>query len=163
MTKADFPSGDELDDMVRDLGREMGVPYPIFPELVDLDTPAEESWMAGACFGGHGGDGLTRWRETQEWRRKIIAELEKRPAWIAAWRAEVAHDKRIEALCKTKGYRFAPHELTPWEVPSEGDSRYAQGTGGSMSWAKAQKLRRQLERELAAQDAAASPRKKARA
>jgi hypothetical protein len=31
MTAPDFPSGDELDDMVRDLGREIGCPMACIP------------------------------------------------------------------------------------------------------------------------------------
>jgi hypothetical protein len=162
----DFPTGNELDEMVRDLGHEMGCPWDINPDLVDLDTDPEKSWAAGCNRGcvtadGEPDDGVTRYAEGQRWRRKLIDELARRPEWIAEWRAEAEHDRRIRGLCKAKGLRFLPHEVAPWEVPSSGECPYDPHTGGYASWPKAQRLRRQLERELSAQVAAAKPRRKA--
>jgi hypothetical protein len=58
------------------------------------------------------------------------------------------------ALCEAKGMSFQPHELAPWEVPAEGepDHTYPPGHGVRKQWPMAQRLRRELEAELAAED-----------
>jgi hypothetical protein len=140
----------------------------VHPDLVDLEVKPEESGLAGLNRGmvdpetGRAVDGVSLYREGQAWRRKILDELRRQPKWVAEWRAEAAHDQRIKELCEAKGYKFAPHECEPWAVPSEGAWPYGPTSAGAFSWPKAQKLRRQLERELAEQDAAARPRARAR-
>jgi hypothetical protein len=129
----------ELDDMVRDLAKEHGVAYPIYP-----DTAREGRPVARGQEENH--------RIALEWRKKLIAELEARPEWVAAWKAARDLDDRIEALCEAKGLYFAPHETPPWWAPDElpddyrSDSR--DGLGDDLP--QAVKLRRRLIAELEA-------------
>jgi hypothetical protein len=57
---------------------------------------------------------------------------------------------RIRALCEARGMTFKPWEIPPWDVPDTGPSPWPPTTGGSISWPKAQKLRRKLIAELKA-------------
>jgi hypothetical protein len=136
---------EELNEMIRDLGRELGCPDGIYPDLIRPDPDNHSYW-------GQGNE--ERHRESAVWRRKLIKELGTRPKWIAQWWAEVALDQRIRALCEAKGMSFQPHELAPWEVPAEGepDHTYPPGHGVRKQWPIAQRLRRELEAELAAED-----------
>jgi hypothetical protein len=141
MTTEPFTDIDELDDMIRALAKEHRVPYPIFPALVKNERQP--------CPVGH----EENHRQALEWRRKLIAELEERPEWVAAWRAEQDLNRRIEALCKQKGLQFYPHETPPWWAPDElPDGWRSNGTAGDESLPQAVKLRRRLIRELEAGD-----------
>jgi hypothetical protein len=92
----------ELDAMGGALAKEHGVPYPIHPDLVrDERDPIRV-----------GGEEIHQ--QALEWRRKLIRELEQRPDWVAAWRAEQDLNRRIEELCGAKGLTFMPHETPPW-------------------------------------------------
>lgn len=64
-------------------------------------------------------------------------------------------DRRIRALCEARGLTFLPHELPPWQVPAEGEPHhtYPPGHGIRKQWPMAQRLRRELEAELAEEDA----------
>jgi hypothetical protein len=120
----------EQDAMIRDLAHERAVPYPIFP-----DTARE----GGPIPVGH--EEINR--QALEWRRKLIAEIERRPDWVAEWRAEQALNARIEELCEERGLRFMPHEWPrPWDTlgePSPDDDEYTR---------KARALRKRLIAEL---------------
>jgi hypothetical protein len=55
---------------------------------------------------------------------------------------------RIRALCESKGLKFAPWEIEPWDC-DDGPSPWPHTTGAG-HWAQAQQLRRQLIAELEA-------------
>jgi hypothetical protein len=140
---------DELNSMIRALSREMGCPNWVYsPDLVELDH------IPGHIYGYNRGcstDGLECYREGQKWRRKLIAELQKRPEWIAEWRAEQDLNRRIRELCERKGLRFMPWECHPANASDELPERdlglmhmYAN------SLPEAVKLRRRLISELEA-------------
>src|SRR5688572_18402036 len=97
----------ELDAMIRDLGREKGLPPGIHPDTVGGDPDGHSYW-------GNGQE--ERHRQSVEWRVKLFWELKARPEWVAAWRAAKRMDERVEELCERKGLRFAPHECPPWWV-----------------------------------------------
>ena len=131
---------DELNAMIAALGEEMGVPHGVHPDMVD-STADPEPYHAAALY-----------RDGQRWRRKIIAELKKRPGWIAEFRAAAEMDRKVEELCRMKGLNFMPWEVPPWEVQVEGEPHpsYPPGHGVRKQWPLAQRLRRELEAELAA-------------
>jgi hypothetical protein len=133
---------DELNAMVAALGEEMGVPYGVHPDLVD-STAEPEPYHDAELY-----------RAGQRWRRKIIAELKKRPEWIAEFRAAAEMDRRVEELCRAKGLTFAPWELPPWhvQVDDEPHPTYPPGHGVRLQWPLAQRLRRELEAELEAEE-----------
>jgi hypothetical protein len=86
-----------------------------------------------------------------EWRRKLIAELEERPEWVASWRAGQDLDQRIRDLCEARGYNFMPHECHPADAPDELPEGWrSNGTAGDDSLPQAVKLRRRLITELEA-------------
>ena len=89
---------------------------------------------------------MVLYREGQTWRRKALAELKRRPAWVAEWLADAEMDRRVEELCAAKGLSFAPHECPPWWVQSTETIAPNDPWGGSKRLA--QRLRRQLEAEL---------------
>jgi hypothetical protein len=126
---------DELDAMIAALAREHGVPYPIFPHHAREGAPVPQ---------GH----EERHRQALEWRAKLIAEIERRPEWVAEWRAEQELDRRIEQLCEERGLAFAPYECPPWRAPDELPADYDNGTGWAESLPQAVKLRRRLIAEL---------------
>jgi hypothetical protein len=132
---------EQLDEMIRDLGREKGLPPGIHPDLVGPDPEDHDYWGCGQ---------QDRHRQSCIWRRKLIAELTQRPEWIADWRADRELDRRIEALCEAKGLHFQPWELTPWSVSTDGEPHptYPDGHLVRKQWGMAQRLRRQLLREL---------------
>jgi hypothetical protein len=147
MAKAElFPDPDELNEMISDLAQEHGCPYPIFPDLVQLGPIPDH--VRGLNVGmANGQDGVSLYKAGQRWRRKLIAELERSPEWVAQWRAAVALNERIEELCRERGYRFEPHETTPWQCDDE-PCPWPGSSAGALSWPAAQKLRRQLIAEL---------------
>lgn len=134
---------DEVDEMIRDLATETGLPYGINPDLVGGDPDWHHYW--GSLPGDH-----ERHKASVEWRVKLFWELKARPAWVAAWRTAKRMDERVEELCERKGLRFAPHECPPWRVRV--DDELPPPTGGGDHWTDskrlAQRLRRQLEAEL---------------
>jgi hypothetical protein len=60
-------------------------------------------------------------------------------------------NERIEALCRAKGLTFRPWQVTPWDV-DERPSPWGLGSAGTISWPKAQRLRRELIAEIKAQE-----------
>jgi hypothetical protein len=119
-TRGELPSDldpDELNAMIRDLGNEKDIPYGVYsPDLVESDhIPQHIYGFNRGCTP----DGLECYKEGQKWRRKLIAELARRPEWIAEWRAAQELNRRIRELCETKGLRFAPWEVPPWRAPDE--------------------------------------------
>jgi hypothetical protein len=58
--------------------------------------------------GGCNPDGLTQYREGQNWRRKMSTELARRPEWIAEWRARRDLNRRIHELCERRNLVFRP-------------------------------------------------------
>jgi hypothetical protein len=64
---------EELDEMIRGLGLEMGCPVDVHPDLIGPDPDNHSYWAK-------------RHKQSVEWRRKLIRELGKRPRWIAEWR-----------------------------------------------------------------------------
>jgi hypothetical protein len=156
-TKGELPSDltpDELNNMICDLAYEMGCPpagtvYP--PDLVELGPIPPE------IFGYNGGcspSGVEMYAAGQKWRHKLIAELKERPDWIALWRAGRELDRRVRELCEAKSLRFAPYECPPWWIRA--DEELPPQNGTDSIWAEsaklAQRLRRQLEAELAEED-----------
>jgi hypothetical protein len=136
---------DELDDMIACMAREMGCPHYLSPAYVRPgEVPPE--WR-GLRTGN--GDGPTLYRERQKWRERVIAELERRPDWVREWRAEQDLNRRIEALCVSKGLTFMPHECPPWDAPdSLPEGWRSNGTAGDASLPHAVKLRRRLVAEI---------------
>jgi hypothetical protein len=132
---------EELDEMIRDLGREKGLPSGIHPDLVGPNLEDHDYWGCGQ---------QDRHRQSCIWRRKLITELKRRPEWIAEWRADAEMDRRIEELCKRKGLNFAPHECPPWQIGADEQLQpmNESSTGWDASKPLAQRLRRQLEAEL---------------
>jgi hypothetical protein len=129
----------ELDDMIAALAKEYGVPYGVYPQHVRGEKDP-------VYVGGE-----DRHRQALEWRKKLIAELEARPDWVAAWRAARDLDDRIEALCEAKGLYFAPYECEPWNAPDELPEGWrGNGTAGDASLPQAVKLRRRLIAEIEA-------------
>jgi hypothetical protein len=132
---------DEIDEMIRDLVAEKGLPHGIHPDCVGGDPDWHQYWGVGS---------EERHKQSVEWRVKLFHELRSRPAWVTEWRAAKRLDERIEALCEAKGLRFAPHECPPWWVRV--DDELPPSTGGGDHWTDskrlAQRLRRQLEAEL---------------
>jgi hypothetical protein len=148
---------EELNEMIRDLGHEIGCPDWVYPpDLVKLDVDPEV--IVGGYNRGCTPSGVERYREGQRWRRKLIAELKRRPDWIREWRAAGEVDRRVEALCERKGLRFAPYECPPWWIRV--DTELLPPNGTDEIWEEsarlAQRLRRELEAELAAEDDAAA-------
>jgi hypothetical protein len=129
----------EQDAMIRALAKEHGVPYPIFPDLAKSEKDP-------VYVGGE-----ENHRLALEWRRKLIAELEERPEWVASWRAGQDLDQRIRDLCEARGYNFMPHECHPADAPDELPEGWrSNGTAGDDSLPQAVKLRRRLITELEA-------------
>jgi hypothetical protein len=128
---------DELDEMIGDLAQEKGLPYGIWPDTARKDDPVAMGWEE-------------LHRQSLEWRSKLIKELQRRPDWVAAWRAERELNQRIRELCEERGWTFKLWEVHPAEA-DDGPSPWPPGTGGYESWPKAQKLRRHLIAELKAQ------------
>jgi hypothetical protein len=81
--------------MIRGLGHEMGVPSGVHPDLIGPEPDNHYYW-------GMGPGTPERPKESVRWRRKIIAEMERRPEWIAEWRAERDLHRRIRELCGIK-------------------------------------------------------------
>ena len=128
----------EQDAMIQVLAREHRVPYPIHPHLVrDERDPIRQ-------------DGEEEHRQALAWRRKLIAELERRPDWVAAYRAWVDLNRRIEALCEQKGLNFGL-DLPPWDAP---DAVPDGNTDPDLPLAV--KMRKRLIAELEAEAAAAA-------
>jgi hypothetical protein len=136
---------DELNAMVRDLAREKGLPVGTHPDLIGPDPDYHHYWGTG---------NEERHKQSVEWRRKLIAELKRRPDWIAEWRAAEELDRRVRELCEAKGLRFRPWELAPWQVrlddpPPAPSNPWEQGYLATAPMAR--RLRRELEAELAAE------------
>jgi hypothetical protein len=145
-TKGELPADldpEELNEMIRDLGREKRLPPGIHPDLIGPDPEHHGYWGYGQ---------QERHRQSCIWRRKLIAELTQNPEWIAEWRAEREMDRRVEELCRQKGFRFAPWECPPWAIGVHDE--LPQVNEFSRAWDAsrplAQRLRRQLEAELKA-------------
>jgi hypothetical protein len=138
---------DELNCMIRDLGREKGLAPGIDPDLIGPDEDYHHYW-------GNGNE--ERHKQSVAWRRKLIAELKRRPDWIAEWRAAAEMDRRVQALCQRKGLTFQPWECPPWRVGAHEELPPRNGTDGIWDESRrlAQRLRRELETELAEEDAA---------
>jgi hypothetical protein len=153
-TKTALPADeDELDAMIADLAVERGVPYGVHPDMV-RPGPVPPDVMGlnrGCVHDGKPADGPTLYKLGQEWRRRLIRELERSPEWVAEWRAAVALNERIRALCAARNYAFAPWEVHPADC-DDGPSPWPSGCAGSMSWPHAQKLRARLIAELAEAD-----------
>jgi hypothetical protein len=136
---------EELNEMIRDLGREKGLAPGIHPDLIGPDEDYHHYW-------GNGNE--ERHKESVAWRRKLIAELKRRPDWIAEWRAAAEMDRRVEAICERKGLRFSPHECPPWWIRV--DTELPPRRGSDDLWTEsarlAQRLRRELEAEIAEED-----------
>lgn len=134
---------EELNEMVRDLGRQKELPLGIHPDLVGPDPEDHAYWGCGQ---------QDRHRQSCIWRRKLIEELKRRPAWIAEWRVEREMDRRVEALCLKKGLQFAPWECPPWAVGADEELPHLteRSRGWDASKPLAQRLRRQLEAEIRA-------------
>jgi hypothetical protein len=130
---------EELNEMVRDLGREVGLPFGIHPDLIGPDPDFHGYWGCGQ---------EERHKQSVAARRELIAELQRRPDWIAAWRAEREMDQRVRALCEEKGLEFAPWECPPWAVRVDDELPDLGGTYWEQSMPLAQRLRRQLEAEI---------------
>jgi hypothetical protein len=134
-------SPDDLNRMIAALGREKGLPAGIHPDLTDPDDPDNDHYW------GNGQE--ERYRESVAWRRRLIAELRRRPNWVGEWFAVRDLDRRIEALCRRKGLEFKPWECPPWRAPDEVPEIAPGGWhmyGDSM--APAVRLRRRLIAEL---------------
>jgi hypothetical protein len=148
----DLPSDldpDELNAMIAALAVEMGCPHWAYsPDLVELgEIPPHIHGFNRGCTP----DGLESYREGQKWRRKLIAELKRRPEWIAGWRAARDLDQRIRELCERKGYEFKPWEIRPWRAPDELPQGHPEWTNMYLeSLPHAVKLRRQLIAEIEA-------------
>jgi hypothetical protein len=101
---------EELNEMIRDLGHEMGCPYWASPDLVELGEvpPGIYGYNIGCTPSG-----VEMYREGQKWRRKLIGELKRRSEWVAEWRAEREMDRKVEELCRQKGLVFPPWECRP--------------------------------------------------
>jgi hypothetical protein len=136
---------DELNDMIADMAREMGCPHYLNPASAQPgEIPAEVRGLRTDR-----GDGVTLYRKAQEWRERVLAELERRPEWVAEWRAEQALNRRIEELCEAKGLKFLPHETPPWQAPDELPEDYRRDrTGWGDGLPQAVKLRRRLIAEI---------------
>jgi anaerobic selenocysteine-containing dehydrogenase len=140
---------DEMNEMIRELARELGCPSWAHPDLVEIDhIPPRAYGLNSRCPR----TGLDEYREGQQWRRRAIAELQHRPDWIAEWRAARDLDRRIEDLCERKGMRFAPYETTPWQVGDSPEPERADGTFATHTRPAARELRRRLIREIAVED-----------
>jgi hypothetical protein len=126
---------DELDAMVGALAQEHGVPYPIFPAHAREGDP-----VAVGLEEVH--------RQALEWRHKLIADIKRRPKWVAEWRAEQELNRLIRELCEERGLRFMPHECPPWNAPDELPEDYRDGTGWAASLPQAVRLRRRLIAEI---------------
>ena len=145
--KGELPDVDPetLNAMIADIAGELGCPDDVDPDFVDLDADPDD---AAAVIYAQGTDGPALYREGQKWRRKALAALKRRPAWVAEWLAAAEMDRRVEELCTEKGLSFAPYECPPWRVRCD---QTIEDDGGGM-WSTtaryAQRLRRQLEAEL---------------
>jgi hypothetical protein len=149
-TKADLPDAcpfsehyDEIDAMIRALGREKGLPHGISPDIVGGDPDYHGYW-------GNGQE--ERHRQSVEWRVKLFHELRARPEWVQQWRAAREMDRRVEELCAQKGLTFGPWECPPWWV--QADDEIPEPRGEFDCWEAtvplAIRLRRQLEAEIRA-------------
>ncbi len=144
--KSELPDVDPetLNAMIGDIACELGCPHDVYPEHVDLDADPE---VEGGGFNpGCVRNGVVLYREGQKWRRKALAELKRRPAWVAEWLADAEMDRRVEELCAAKGLSFAPYECPPWWVRCDEAIGHDDVWGGSKRLA--QRRRRQLEAEL---------------
>jgi hypothetical protein len=150
MPKSELPydlDPDELNAMVRDLAREKGLSVGMHPDLIGPDEDNHDYWGMGQ---------EERHRQSVEWRRKLIRELTRRSEWIVAWRAAEELDRRVRALCEAKGLRFRPWEMPPWQVrlndpPPDPTNPWEEGYLATAPMAR--RLRRELEAEIAAEDA----------
>jgi hypothetical protein len=136
----------EVDAMIWDRGCELGIPDGIYPDLVGPDP----DWH---CYWGSLPADQDRHRRSVEWRRKLYAELLRRPEWVARWRAEQEAERelneRIEALCEARGLRLAPGECPPWAAPNELPEDFSPSSRiWDRSIPQAVKLRRRLIAEL---------------
>jgi hypothetical protein len=139
----DFNDSDEL--MIAHMAREVGCPPHLIPDYIRPgEVPPEYRGLITDK-----GDGPTLYREEQKWRERTLAELERRPDWVAQWRAARDLERRIEALCEAKGLKFLPHETPPWWAPDELPEGWrGNGTAGDASLPQAVKLRRRLIAEI---------------
>jgi hypothetical protein len=135
---------DELKEMICDLGREKGLPPGIHPHLIGPDPEDHNYWGCGQ---------QDRHRQSCMWRRKLIAELMRRPEWVAEWRAAQAMDGAVRALCERKGLTFRPWECPPWQVRVDDEVPEQRGSDRLWDERLAQRLRRELECEIRAEDA----------
>jgi hypothetical protein len=144
---SELPEGEELNELICALAEEKDIPQDVYsPNLVELDT------IPGHIYGltTEQGRGIDMYRRGQEWRRRLLAELRRRPAFVAEWRTAQDLNARIKALCAAKRYQFMPWEMTPWQVHEDTpppDGGWA-GPAWQESYPKAQRLRRQLLAEL---------------
>ena len=154
MPKPKQPKTDpeELNDMISDAAEELGwSSYNVKPGLVGGDKD----------HGGSMPKDVENYHKALKVRQRTSAWLRKHPEWIAEWRAERELDRRIELLCEVKGLTFAPWECPPWQVRV--DDQLPGATEWTSIWDEsayfAQRLRRELQAELAAEDARKSAEK----
>jgi hypothetical protein len=140
-----------LNAMIADIAHEMGRPHWAYgPDLVELgEIPIGIYGYNTGCTRS----GVEMYREGQRWRRKALAQLQRRPEWVAKWLADREMDRRVEARCEAKGLSFAPFECPPWQVRVDQELPDPQDSVWYQRARLAQRLRRQLEAEIRAEDA----------
>jgi hypothetical protein len=147
MPKPELPHDlhpEELNAMICALGREKGLPLGIHPDLVGPDEDNHAYWGVGQ---------EERHKQSRIWRHKLIAELARRPEWIAEWRAERDLNRRVRELCEHKNLMFWPWECHPADAPDEMPERDSdQMHMYANTVPQAVRLRRQLIKELEASD-----------
>jgi hypothetical protein len=142
MAKDELPADldpEELNEMIRDLGREKGLAPGIHPDLIGPDEDYHHYW-------GNGDE--ERHKESVAWRRKLIAELKRQPEWVRQWLADAEMDRRVRELCEEKGLIFYPFECPPWAVRADDELPESHDNHWFGSARLAQRLRRQLEAEI---------------
>jgi hypothetical protein len=81
--------------------------------------PITAPFVAISCADCRASDGVTLYREAQEWRERVLAELERQRGWVASWPAERALNDRIAELCRERGFTFMSWETAPWDAPDK--------------------------------------------